>query len=473
MRRSTKSTISLVHIRKKKDGETEVRIRQEESEAAHDTVRGSSQVRTLTAGHQFTLEQHVDEKVNKKEKNDYLVTSVQHSASQPGFGIDEENDAVYSNTFTCIPSSITFRPVRSTPKPVVSGVQTGVVVGPKNEEIYTDKYGRVKVFFHWDRETRKVKDSKGENCSCFIRVAQNMAGRKWGFMAIPRIGQEVVVDFIEGDPDRPIVVGSVYNNDQMPHYDPEEFKTRTYIKTNSTKGGKGFNELMFEDKAKDERVFIHAQKNFDLRVRNDVKERIYGNVHVISGYEKDGKKSGDKYEMIYKDHHLNIKGNQDEHVEGSVKLMIGNGDAKDGGDLDIVVEKSMKIDIGKDGVSHTNDGDEKKKIGGSQSLDVGSNIDVKTGKNYAADAGMNFHIKAGMNLVLEAGAGLTLKVGGNFVSINPGGVFIKGSMVGINSGGAAGSGAGAKPKKPTAAKEAKPKKPEKAHLEKTGQKSSK
>ena len=171
------------------------------------------------------------------------------------------------NTFTCIPDTVTFGPARLTPKPFVQGIQTAVVVGPAGEEIYPDEYGRVKVQFHWDREGKK-----DENSSCWIRVAQS-GRQEWGFIAIPRIGQEVVVDFLEGDPDRPLITGAVHNAEQMPHYELPDDKNKVYFKTNSTKGGDGYNELMFDDTDDEERLFLHAQKNMDTRVLNDSKAR--------------------------------------------------------------------------------------------------------------------------------------------------------------------------------------------------------
>jgi type VI secretion system secreted protein VgrG len=384
----------------------------------------------------------------------------------------------------------------------VSGIQTAVVVGPKGEEIYTDKYGRVKVQFHWDREGKK-----DESSSCWIRVAHNMAGRRWGFLSIPRIGQEVVVDFLEGDPDRPLIVGSVYNADQMPHYELPANKTRSYIKSNSSKGGDGFNELHFEDQAGKERVFLHAQHDMDVRVRNDSKERIYGHRHQIIGWEKDGKKGGDQREKVWQDKHLKVKRHQAEHIEGNYALMVGNGEAESGGKVDVVVEKQALMKIGQEGLNVKIDGDVKQKIGGVQSvtvdggrkeklaslsvdvaaehnekngghsLTVGKDQHVKVSMNHALEAGKDIHIKAGMNLVIEAGMQLTLKVGGNFVSITPAGVDIQGILVNINSGGSAGSGSGAKPVSPEApdepdeAEEAQPTEPAQAHSEKTGAKS--
>ena len=278
-------------------GKNEVKVRMEEEEAPHNRVSATSSCRVFSAGGVFTVGK--DHPSKDAQNQQFLITSIRHQASDDSY-VGGTGGASYSNSFQCIPAGVTFRPARATPKPLVSGIQTAVVTGPEGEEIYTDKYGRVKVQFHWDREVdnpkmagNKKEKRPRDQSSCFIRCAQNSAGKKWGFMSIPRIGQEVVIDFLEGDPDRPLIVGSVYNEDQLPHYDPEkpEHKTKTYFKTNSSKGGDGFNELMFDDAADKEQVFIHAEKDMDIRVKNHYKEHVTGNRHhIIDGEEGEGQR---------------------------------------------------------------------------------------------------------------------------------------------------------------------------------------
>jgi type VI secretion system secreted protein VgrG len=453
----------------KSEGSAEAKIRIQETEAGFEVAHASSRCKTFFPGGVFKVAEHHSSSIKGKS---FLITTITHTAHEPlayetGSGSSGQD---YSNSFTCIPENVLFRPARKTPKPIVSGIQTAIVVGPKGEEIYTDKYGRVKVQFHWDREGKK--DDKS---SCWIRTSQSIAGRQWGFMAIPRIGQEVVIDFLEGDPDRPLIVGSVYNANQMPHYKLPDEKTRTYIKTNSTKGGTGYNELMFEDKKDDERVYIHSQKNMDVRVRNDSKARIYGNRHQIIGWEKDGKKGGDQREMIYEDQHLNVKRHSVEHIEGNLQLMVGNGEAKEGGQVDLVVEKNWNEQIDGD-VSSDIKGANKVNIGGGLSQKIGGDLQTKVAGHVATEAGAmsDIHLKAGMNVTVECGpmGKLTLKGMGGFITIGPDGVTIQGLMVKINSGGAAGSGKGCKPEKPEKAQRAKPAKPEMAWDSKTGMKSS-
>lgn len=448
-------------------GKEQSRRRMEEIESDHDSVTASSDCKTLTPGGKFKVGKH---RVKAEEGKEWVIQRIRHDAHEGSYETGSgQGGREYSNHFECVPSTQSFRPARITPKPLVSGIQTAVVTGPKGEEIYTDEYGRVKVQFHWDREGKK-----DENTTLWIRCKQNIAGNKWGFMAIPRIGQEVVVEFLEGDPDHPLITGCVYNAEQMPHYSLPDEKTKTYIKTNSSKGGEGHNELMFEDKKDDERFYMHAQKNMDVRVLNDSKERIFGNRHQIIGWEKDGEKGGDQREMVYEDKHLNIKRHHVEHIEGNMQLMIGNGEADEGGQVDIVIEKDKLESIGGD--SHLIvKGERNEKLDGGLSQTIGGDSHMKVGGNIAAEAGSlgEIHIKAGMKVIIEAGMQLSLIGPGGFIDIGPAGVSIQGTMVMINSGGSAGSGGGVKAKDAKEAAEAAPAQPEIAHNSTSGAKSAK
>src|SRR5262249_10466848 len=236
--------------------------------------------------------------------------------------------------------------------------QTAVVVGlgAADEEILVDKYGRVKVQFHWDRagaHNGKPEQGTFKYSSCWVRVAQPWAGKRWGAFFWPRIGQEVVVAFLEGDPDQPIIVGSVYNARQMPPYlgdaknpspDPKHKNDPNLsgIKTNTTLGGQGFNELRFDDTKDKQQVFIHAERDIDTRVKNDCRELVLHHRNLIVGAENDGKKEGDQRELVHKDKHLNVKGSHIEHVEGSMQLLVGGGDGPDAGKQDIVIKNDKK-----------------------------------------------------------------------------------------------------------------------------------
>jgi type VI secretion system secreted protein VgrG len=356
------------------------------NDSGHKKILGHSNCVTLTAGYRFQLENHPNKDLNR----DYILVSVSHSAAQqPGYLIGSEGQEGYSNTFACIPhgsGAPEFRPLKKTPRPKILGSQSAFVVGPPGEEVFTDKYGRVKVQFHWDREGQADSSS-----SCWLRVAQTWAGNRWGTMFIPRVGMEVLVSFIEGDPDQPVISGSVYNPQTMPPYDLPEEKTKSTVKSNSSKGGEGFNELRFEDKKGAEQIFVHGEKDLDLRIKNDAKEIIKRDRHLIV--------ENNQHEEVTRDKHLKVGGDKNEEVTGTVSLTT-------------------------------------------------QNIQNKVKQNYAVDATSEVHIKGGTNVVLQSNTSLTLKVGSNFIQINSGGVFIKGTMVMLNSGGAAGSGSGASPNSP-------------------------
>ena len=445
------------------EGSTRLGVRMEETEVSQDVAYGESVCKTFRPARTFKItDHHTESEIGLS----YVVTEIEHEAVEPlayETGI-ADSVGIYTNRFQCIPEKTVFRPIRSTPLPRVTGVQTAVVVGPAGDEIYTDEYGRVKVQFHWDREGKL-----DENSSRWVRVSHAVAGRQWGFMAIPRIGQEVVIEFLEGNPDRPLIVGSVYNADQMPHYELPGEKTKSYIKTNSSLGGDGYNELLFEDKKDDERLFLHAQKNMDTRVLNDSKARIINNRHQIIGAENDGKKAGDQCELVYQDKHLNVKRNQIEHIEGNFQLMVGNGDA-DGGQVDIVNEKDWIQSVG-GSLSETVDGVKKVKLKDGKHEDITGDYNCRTSVKTAFDAGQEVHIKAGMKVIVEAGVQISLVGPGGFIDIGPAGVTIQGIMVKINSGGSAGSGSGCSPEAPAEPEQAAPQEPAMAWDSKTGQKS--
>ena len=367
-------------------GDRLTRIRMEEKEAQITLITGAGDCRDFTSGYRFTLSYAFRRDITDQ---DYVLTSVAHSAVQRWEG---EAVFTYSNRFTCIPYTTPFRPARVTAKPVVFGCQTATVVGQSGDEIYTDKYSRIKVQFHWDREGKR-----DENSSCWIRVAQPWASKAFGALFIPRVGDEVVVDFLEGDPDKPIVTGSVYNGANSPPYPLDAEKTKSTIKSNSSKGGGGFNELRFDDKKGSEQVFIHAEKQQDNRVKQDSLEWIGNERHLIVIKDQLEKVGGDK--------HLEVTKNQNEKIGGTVSLSAGG-------------------------------------------------LEQKVGSKCAIDAGQEIHLKAGMSVIIEAGAQISLKVGGNYIDIGPAGVAIVGSTVLINSGGGAGSGSGASPGSPKPPKEA-------------------
>jgi type VI secretion system secreted protein VgrG len=311
------------------DGDDAARIRQEEEEVSHDIVEGASTCRTFTAGHKFTLTTRSDDETVPEHDTSYLLTSIQHFASQPSDDTGDAGDATYRNHFTCIADSVQFRPPRITPRPVISGVQTAVVVGPPGKEIYTDDegYGRVKVQFHWDREGKKKKDG---NTSCWIRVSHPWAGKGWGAVATPRVGQEVIVDFLEGDPDQPIIVGRVYNKEQRPPFGfpagavISGIKSRTHL-------GDGYNELSFDDTAGNEKITIHAQHDWNVHVNAKHTETIDAGQEVMVSGEKKLTVDGPHHETVNGDRTMTATGTIDIHANApgtytsdvSLKLAVG------------------------------------------------------------------------------------------------------------------------------------------------------
>ncbi|MBX3443881.1 MAG: type VI secretion system tip protein VgrG [Planctomyces sp.] len=407
-----------------------VKLRMEEEEMDHNVVHGASNSRHLSPGFKFDLSEHN----SHTEEGSYIITSVQHTADETGNAAEHGPMEFYSNVFTCIPSAVVFRPARITPKPVIQGVQTAVVVGPSGQEVFTDSLSRIKVQFHWDREGKY-----DERSSCWIRVAQAIAGCSWGFQMIPRIGQEVVVDFLEGDPDRPLVRGSVNNTNQLPPWPGAG--NILCIRSNSTKGGAGHNELMFDDLTGSEKYFLHAQKDMHIDVEHDRHVRVRNDEHVTVEGNQYYRYVGERHEVV-------VGKTSIEHV-GNVEVKFHGAS-----DITIVGDQRAKVDGG----SHLSiSGDSLTKVDGSVGLQIGGDFACKAGKNWAVEAGLNGHLKTGMNLVLEA-ATITLKGAGGFITIDPSGVSIQGALVKINSGGAATPGHGCVVQSPQSAKFTEPSK---------------
>ncbi len=275
-------------------GDTLAQLRMEAEEVAHDSVVGQSQCYSFSPGGRFEVKEH---HVDAEKGTKWVLTAVRHTVNMGGSYVSgvSQDEGIYRNDFRCIPSKVVFRPPY-VPKPRVHGINSAIVVGPSGEEIYTDKFGRIKVQFHWDRLGKK-----NDTSSFWVRVVTPWAGTKWGIVHIPRIGQEVIVDFLEGDPDRPIVTGMIYNSDNMPPYGLPDNKTQSGIKTRSSKNGgdDNYNEIRFEDKKGEECITVHAEKDFDKTVENNETVKI--------GY--DSKEGGQSVE-IYQDRDVTIeKGN--------------------------------------------------------------------------------------------------------------------------------------------------------------------
>ncbi|RUZ32797.1 type VI secretion system tip protein VgrG, partial [Mesorhizobium sp. M7A.F.Ca.CA.001.15.1.1] len=303
-------------------GDSLAAIRREEIQAVHQRIAAVGTVRGLYSGCTFKLDSFPREDQNQE----YLVVSAEYRLFDPGYRAHAD---VNSENFKVIlglaPTALPYRPPRITPRPIMRGPQTATVVGPSGEEIFTDKYARVKVQFHWDRLGKK-----DQNSSCFVRVSQTWAGSGWGFIQIPRIGQEVIVDFIEGDPDLPIITGRVYNASQMPPYGLPGSATQSGWKSDSSKGGGGYNELMFEDKAGSELVNFQAQKDHNLLVKHDrtklvqhdQSDRIDHDAKHSVGHNLDEDVGNNKTVKVGVDQTTNIGSNDTETVGANRSLTV-------------------------------------------------------------------------------------------------------------------------------------------------------
>ena len=440
------------------DGKTYANIRLEELEAQYAVAHGTSSARGLYAGATFTLQDHP-----AFDAEEYLITAVSYQLQNDDLGLGvgrSTGRGAYHCQITCIPSKYEYRAPRATPKPVVQGPQTAIVVGPSGEEIYTDKYSRVKVIFHWDRDS--VADEKS---SCWVRVSQGVAGKKWGEIAIPRIGQEVIVDFLEGDPDRPIITGRVYNGDNMPPYALPDNKTITSFKSNSSKGGAGFNELRFEDKKGDEQIFVHGEKNLDIRIKNDRFETIGNNRHLVVEKDKFEHIKNKRHELVDVDHieevtkdrHLKVGGKEAKEVVGSKSLRVKGDVIEDfvanhsevvlrdyylnadniviEGNTKVTIKvKTNSITIDASGISVTCDeggATLETTSQGDSTLKSQMNMNVKAGMNAAIEGSMNAEFKAGMAATLKGGA--SVEAAGPMATLKGDATTtIKGGMVMIN-----------------------------------------
>ena len=338
-------------------------------------INAVSNSRALHAGWRFTLTDHPD----KQNNREFLITRADFSmsiAESQGTKDSIESIDTYRVTIAAIPGDTPFRSERRTPRPMIRGPQTAKVVVESGEEITTDRYGRVKVKFHWDRT-----DTQNEQASCWIRVAQASAGGGWGSLFIPRVGQEVVVEFLEGNPDRPIITGVVYNATENVPYSLPENKTRSTIKTNSSKGGGGFNEIRFEDKAGEEEVFFQAQKDYNKVVLHNETVKIH--VDTTTTVET-----------------------------GNRKMTVSQGND----------EKT--VSTGNRTVTVSTGNDDKKVTAGNRTVTVGSGND-----NLTVSSGDHKVDVSGGASSITAAKSITLTVGGNSIKIDTAGITINGIKI--------------------------------------------
>ena len=354
---------------------TEARLQSLRNDAS--TASGESNRPDFSPGAKVELTEHDSDNLNRE----WLLTSIIHTGTQPQ-ALEEEGGSeptTYHNQFKAIPADLTWCP--QTPhRPLMDGPQIAIVTGQEGEEIHCDEHGRVKVRFPWDRYSKN-----NEHSSAWLRVSQGWAGGQYGFMALPRIGHEVIVSFLDGDPDQPIITGRTHHVTNTPPYGLPEHKTRTTLKTKTHKG-EGSNELRFEDEADQEQIYLHAQKDLDLRTEHN------------------------RTEVIKNDSHLTVENNRFSQIKGDDHCTVG--------------------------------GDKRESIGGDCSQSIGGTFHQKSARTIASEAGTRVHHKAGAKVVLDAGAEITISAGGSFIKLDPSGVTLSGPGIKINSGGGPGSGGG-------------------------------
>jgi type VI secretion system secreted protein VgrG len=375
-------------------GERYARLQLEAHEAEGFVVHGEGTCRAFQPGYHFELTEHYRDSLN----DEYHLLRVAHDGTSGGFRAGRgADDADYVGRFEAIPFSVPYRPPRVTPRPIVHGSQTAVVVGPGGEEIWTDEHGRIKVQFHWDRVGRK--DDKS---SCWIRVAQPWAGKGWGSLAIPRIGQEVVVEFLEGDPDRPLVTGSVYNAEQTPPCNPGNGGVMSGLRSKTHKGS-GYNEMTMDDTAGKEMITIHAQYDMSTTVEHDDTQSVGNNQSVSIG--------ADRTKSVGKNETVSVGENRTEDVGKDETVSIGINQS-------LTVGKNQTIDVAENRSAT---------IGKNDERTVGENGTVKVGKNSTTQVGKKYVLEAGDEIVLKTGsASITMKKDGT-ITIKGKDITVQGS----------------------------------------------
>lgn len=387
-------------VTKKDEATAMAKSRLESVQTEGELLHGEGATLSFTAGHTFDLKDHPRTDANTS----WVLRSVQHRVTA-GRG---------KVSFSAQPKTVVFRPPLQTPRPMIGGAQTAVVTGKSGEEIWTDKYGRIRVQFHWDQ-----LGTKDEKSSCWIRVAQGWAGKGWGAFFLPRIGQEVVVSFIEGDPDRPLVTGAVYNAEQVVPYTLPTDQSKSTIKTQSTKdGGEGFNELRFEDKKDAEEIFIHAQKDLNLEVLNDETSKVKMN-------RKATIEEGDEtLEVLKGKRTVKVKGDEAHTNEANVTHDVTqNFTLKVKGNLIIEADGTVTIKSGKAFSI---------KSGAALTAEAAQALTNKAGTALTNQSGTTLTNKAGTSLTNDAAVSLTSKAGASQKVEASGMVEVKGAMVKIN-----------------------------------------
>jgi type VI secretion system secreted protein VgrG len=416
-------------------------VRLQELQTSRKVGEGDSNCRRLLPGYKFTMDQHSRKDLNRE----YLLTRISHFGSQIQ-ALKEAAGAAsneYRAQFSCIPADLQFRPARVTPRPAIYGSQTAIVTGPAGEEIYPDDHGRVKVQFHWDREGKR-----DEKSSCWIRVSQTWAGPSWGAIIIPRIGQEVVVQFLEGDPDRPIITGTVYNGDNRPPFPLPGGKSQAGFKSNSTLGGSGYNEFVMDDTKGKELIRIHGQYDKDATIEHDLREHVLNdrsrdvtnNETIKIGVDQTYSIGNNQAGSVGVNKSIQVGANQDETIGANMSINIGanltenvglNYAEKVGVAMELTVGAAMTQTIGAALVQSVGAA-KAVDIGASSSESVGANKTVDVGGAQNVSVGKDDSLKVGKKLMIDAGDQIQIKTGSASITMKKDGTInIKGSKITI------------------------------------------
>ena len=386
-----------------------VKIRLDAEESGRNLVQGTSNCSSFYAGGKVKVAKHAVD----SEQGSYILVRVQHHFFDSSYVPSGPADSGYSNHFIAVPANIHFRPHSDHVKPVMKGPQSALVVGPAGEEIYIDEFGRIKVQFIWDREGKK-----DEHSSCFLRVVQSWAGNQWGSSFIPRMGHEVIVSFLDGDPDRPLVTGSVYNGWNKPTYPS---KTQSGIKTRSTKEGtpENYNELRFEDKKGEEQILIHAEKNFDTEVEH--------NQTLTVDNDRTKTVKHDENSTISHDRNKTVNNNQTETIGKNKTIDVGDNHSETiGKDMKLSVGKNISIDIAE---NHT------ETVGKNMTISVSKDLRETVDGKYTEAVTKEYSLSA-KSITMNADDQITLKTGSaSIVMKSNGDITISGSNINIKGSG--------------------------------------
>lgn len=412
-------------------GRTLTKLRMQQEEMNYERITAASNVHTLEVGKKFMLK---SDETEIDHNQLFVITEIRHSAYNPSYIESESEEPPYSNQFVCIPAATTFRPPSITPRPRIDGVQTAVVVGKSGDEIYTDKYGRIKIQFHWDRY-----GAKDETSSCWVRVSTPWAGNKWGSVTIPRVGQEVVVTFVNGDPDEPLVIGSVYNSAHMPPYPLPESKSMMGMKSRSVKAdGGSYNEMVIDDTKGQEGFRVNAQKNYNMKVGND------SSTHVVNNHT--GKIDGNSTTTVQGNTTHTTQGDDSFTVSGNrTATVVGNEESTVQGNSTVTVVGNEDVSVNGN-TTYTVGGNDEVSIGANQDISIGANQSVTVGANQETVVGANHSIQVGGKQEISAmaqdvsittnanlsalqisqtgQAQITLSVGGSSISMTPGSITL-------------------------------------------------